>query len=75
MKKTQEANIVSFRILFNRKGCLISEIGGLPLADTNKVFTGVDLQRIKTVIRVVRQRIETLPKELENELSALNTII
>jgi len=74
MKKNQEANIVSFRILFNKKGYLISEIGGLPLADANKVFKGADLKIIQTVIREGKHRIEKLHTELENELNALNTI-
>ena len=73
MKKKQEANIISFRILFNKKGYLISETGGLPLTDAAKVFKGFDLKVIQTVIREGKQRIEKIHNELEAELDALNS--
>ena len=73
MKKNQEANIVSFRIIFNKKGYLISEIGGLPLADANKVFKGSDLKIIQTVIREGRQKMTDIHNHLEAELDSLNS--
>ena len=72
--KAKEANILSYRILFDTKGQLITEISGLPMQDAGKAFKGSDLKIIQTVIREGRQRIEKLHTELENELSALNTI-
>ena len=41
--KAKEANILSFRVLFDTKGNLVTEVGGLPLEDANKVFKGSPL--------------------------------
>ena len=71
----KEANILSFRVLFDTKGNLVTEVGGLPLEDANKVFKGRDLKIIQTVIREGRQRIHNIHNELETELDALNSAI
>ena len=70
--KAKEANILSYRILFDTKGNLVTEVGGLPIEEAHKVFKGTDLKIIQTVIREVRQRIHTIHNELEAELDALN---
>ena len=71
--KAREANILSFRVLFDGKGQLVTEIGGLPIEDANKVFKGTDLKIIQTIIREGRQRIFNIHNELEAELDSLNT--
>ena len=71
--KAKEANILSFRVLFDGKGQLVTEIGGLPIEDANKVFKGTDLNIIQTIIREGRQRIFNIHNELEAELDSLNT--
>ena len=73
--KAKEANILSFRILFDTKGQLVTEISGLPLNDAKKAFSGTDLKIIQTVIREGRQRIHNIHNELETELDALNSAI
>ena len=73
--KAKEANILSFRILFDTKGQLVTEISGLPLNDAKKAFSGTDLKIIQTVIREGRQRIQDIHNELETELDALNSAI
>ena len=70
--KAKEANILSFRVLFDTKGNLVTEVGGLPIEEAHKVFKGTDLKIIQTVIREGRQRIHTIHNELEAELDALN---
>ena len=40
--KATEANILSFHILFDSKGRLVTETSGLPLKDASKVFKGYD---------------------------------
>ena len=40
--KAQEANILSFQILFDSKGRLVTETSGLPLKDAKKIFKGDD---------------------------------
>ena len=49
--KAKEANILSFRVLFDTKGNLVTEVGGLPIEDANKVFKGTDLTIVQTIIR------------------------
>jgi len=70
--KAKEANILSYRILFDTKGQLITEVGGLPIEDANKVFKGTDLKIMQTIIREGRQKIFKIHNELEAELDALN---
>ena len=73
--KAKEANILSYRILFDTKGNLVTEVGGLPIEEAHKVFKGTDLKIIQTVIREGKQRIHTIHNELESELDALNATI
>ena len=70
--KAKEANILSYRILFDTKGQLITEISGLPLKDAGKAFSGSDLKIIQTVIREGRRKIDDIHNYLEAELDALN---
>jgi len=71
--KATEANILSFHVLFDTKGRLVTETSGLPIEEANKVFKGTDLKIIETVIRKARRKILTIHNELESELDALNT--
>tara|TARA_B100001094_G_C18034267_1_gene721708 strand:- start:230 stop:463 length:234 start_codon:yes stop_codon:yes gene_type:complete len=71
--KATEANILSFHVLFDTKGRLVTETSGLPIEEANKVFKGTDLKIIETVIREARRKILTIHNELESELDALNT--
>tara|TARA_R100001224_G_scaffold5426_1_gene3101 strand:+ start:407 stop:634 length:228 start_codon:yes stop_codon:yes gene_type:complete len=73
--KAQEANILSFQILFDSKGRLVTETSGLPLKDAKKIFKGYDLKIVETVIRESRQKILDIHNQLESELDALNAKI
>jgi hypothetical protein len=73
--KAKEANILSFRVLFDTKGNLVTEVGGLPIKDANKVFKGKDLTIVQTIIREGRQKIFDIHRDIENELDALNSTI
>ena len=70
--KATEANILSFHILFDTKGRLVTETSGLPIEDAQKVFKGNDLKIVQTIIREARQRILDIHNDLEAELDALN---
>ena len=37
--KATEANLLSFHILFDTKGRLVTETSGLPIKEVNKVFS------------------------------------
>ena len=73
--KAKEANILSYRILFDTKGQLITEMSGLPIEDASKAFSGKDLKIIQTVIREGRQKMNNIHNHLEAELDALNSKI
>tara|TARA_B100001250_G_C19729708_1_gene757853 strand:+ start:450 stop:677 length:228 start_codon:yes stop_codon:yes gene_type:complete len=73
--KAKEANILSFRVLFDTKGNLVTEVGGLPIEDASKVFKGTDLTIVQTIIREGRQKIFDIHRDIENELDALNSTI
>ena len=73
--KATEANILSFHILFDSKGRLMTETRGLPLHEAKKVFKGYDLKIIETIIRESRQKILDIHNQLESELDALNSTI
>ena len=70
--KAKEANILSYRILFDTKGKLIKELSGLPIEDAHKVFKGTDLTIIQTIIREGRRKLDVIHNQLEAELDALN---
>ena len=71
--KATEANILSFHILFDTKGRLVTETSGLPIEDAQKVFKGNDLKIVQTIIREARQKILDIHNDLEAELDALNS--
>tara|TARA_B100001250_G_scaffold191664_1_gene164740 strand:+ start:244 stop:477 length:234 start_codon:yes stop_codon:yes gene_type:complete len=71
--KATEANILSFHILFDTKGRLVTETSGLPIEDAQKVFKGYDLKIVETIIREARQKILDIHNDLESELDALNS--
>jgi|TARA_R110000744_G_C19262543_1_gene551540 hypothetical protein len=73
--KASEANLLSFHILFDTKGRLVTETSGLPIHEAKQLFKGADLKIIETVIREARRKILDIHNELESELDALNANI
>mgnify|MGYP003145877229 CR=1 FL=1 len=68
--KSKEGNILSFRILIDSKGNLITELSGLLEKDARKIFNKDDLPIIKKIIREGRIKLEPLHVFLENELDS-----
>ena len=73
MKKVKEANLISFKVIFDAKGKLVTETSSLPLDEASKLFKGYDLKIIETVIREGRQKMQDIHNKLESELDALNS--
>lgn len=72
----QEGNLIGFRIFFNSKGVMMTELSQLPVQDINKVFkTTEDKQIVKTVLQKTHKVLASLHEDLEKELDALNTKI
>ena len=75
--KAKEANILSFRVLFDTKGNLVTEVGGLPLEEAHKVFKGTDL-KIKTDEKKLKDKTKTKTKietkPITNNLTSKKTV-
>ena len=65
---SKEGNILSFRILIDSKGNLVTELSGLLEKDARKIFNKDDLPIIEKIIREGRITLEPLHKFLEEEL-------
>jgi hypothetical protein len=68
--KSNEANILSFKILVTAKGELVTELSGIPEDQLHKVFKDEDLVLLRKIIREARPKLEELHSDLESELSA-----
>ena len=73
MKALREGNVVGFRIYFDGKGVLGSELSRLPSEDVPKVFKDQHDQRIiNKILDVAMRNFEDLHERIESELDALN---
>ena len=69
-KISKEGNILSFRILIDPKGNLITELSGLPEMEAHKVFDGDELILIRKILKEGHLRLDGLHDKLEAELDA-----
>ena len=69
-KISKEGNILSFRILIDPKGNLITELSGLPEMEAHKVFDGDELILIRKILKEGHLRLGGLHDKLEAELDA-----
>jgi|TARA_R110002012_G_scaffold319815_1_gene541430 hypothetical protein len=68
---TKEGNILSFRILIDSKGNLVTELSGLPEKHIKKIFNKDEIPFIQKIIREGRVHLEPLHRLLEEELGNL----
>lgn len=71
--KAKEANILSFRIIVNHSGAILTEIGGLPEERLHELFKGDELALIRKIIRDAKPKLENMHEYLERELTAYST--
>lgn len=67
----KEGNILSFRILIDSNGHLVTELSGLPENEIHRVFNVEDRVLVKKVIKEGRLKLEKMHNYLESELDAL----
>ena len=67
----KEGNILSFRIMIDSKGTLVTELSQLPEEAVSKIFAEDDKILIRKVIREGLLKLENLHGYLEKELQAL----
>ena len=73
MKKAKEANLISFAVLLDSEGKIITEISNLPKEEAKRFFKGHDLKIIETLIEQGIIRVGKMHYQLQNEISAINT--
>tara|TARA_R110000824_G_scaffold167194_1_gene344027 strand:- start:6592 stop:6801 length:210 start_codon:yes stop_codon:yes gene_type:complete len=66
-----EGNILSFKILINRRGQVITELSGLPEDKIDTIFKGQDKVLMRKIIQEGRVKLEKVHGYLEGELDAL----
>lgn len=69
---SREANIIGFKVLVNCDGVIITEMSGISESDLSKVFKGIELSTLRSIVRLANQKLEGIHEFLEAELSALN---
>ena len=67
--KAKEANLLSFKIIVNHSGAILTEMGGLPEDKLHTVFKGDDLILIRKIIRDAKPKLEKMHQFLEEELN------
>ena len=70
----KEGNLLSFRILVDETGNIVTELSGLPLNKTKSIFKNNDLIIINKILSVAKPKLEQLHKHIEDELDAIVTI-
>ena len=73
MKKAKEANLISFAVLLDSEGKIITEISNLPKEEAKRFFKGHDLKILETLIEQGIIRFGKMHYQLQNEISAINT--
>jgi len=70
-----EATLLTFKIVLDVKGNLVSDLGGLPIKDVNKVFKNEnDAYVIKKIIREGTIKLQGIHKYLEDEVNAIQYV-
>jgi len=70
-----EATLLTFKIVLDSKGNIMSDLGGLPLKDVDQVFRNKDdAQVIKKIIREGTIKLQAIHRYLENEVTAVQYV-
>ncbi len=70
-----EATLLTFKIVLDVKGNLVSDLGGLPIKDVDKVFRNKeDAYVIKKIIREGTIKLQGIHKYLEDEVTAIQYV-
>ena len=70
-----EATLLTFKIILDVKGNLVSDLGGLPIKDVDTVFKNKDdAYIIKKIIREGTLKLQGIHKYLEDEVNAIQYV-
>lgn len=70
----KEGNIISFKILVNSDGHVVTELSGIPEKDLHRIFKDDELELMRKIITLTQPRLEEIHGFLEEELNALNHV-
>ena len=70
-----EATLLTFKVVLDVKGNLVSDLGGLPIKDVDKVFRNSDdAYVIKKIIREGTIKLQSIHEYLEDEVNAIQYV-
>tara|TARA_R110002020_G_scaffold461097_1_gene679898 strand:- start:864 stop:1097 length:234 start_codon:yes stop_codon:yes gene_type:complete len=69
----KEGNIISFQVLVDKKGNLVTEYRHVPISEVSRVFDKHDTPLVQKIIREISPKLEVLHEHLEKELNALTS--
>jgi len=70
-----EATLLTFKIVLDVKGNIVSDLGGLPIKDVDTVFKNKDdAYVIKKIIREGTIKLQGIHKYLEDEVTAIKYV-
>ena len=70
-----EATLLTFKIVLDVKGNIVSDLGGLPIKDVDTVFKNKDdAYVIKKIIREGTIKLQGIHKYLEDEVNAIQYV-
>ena len=70
-----EATFLTFKIVLDSKGNIVSDLGGLPVKEVDKVFRNKeDAYVIKKIIREGTIKLQGIHKYLEDEVTAIQYV-
>lgn len=67
----KEGNLLSFKIIIDETGNLVTEISGVPEDQLHKLFKDGELMLIRKILKEARPKLEGLHGYLENELDSM----
>jgi hypothetical protein len=70
IKKT-EANLISFKVLLNRKNQIVTELSQLPEKHIDEIFHSDEAWVVRNVIKKSKEKLATLHAYLQREIQAL----
>ena len=71
VKKKTEANLISFKVLLNRKNQIVTELSQLPEKHIDNLFHSDEAWVVRNVIKRSKEKLSTLHSFLQRELQAL----
>tara|TARA_R100000995_G_C3405666_1_gene87000 strand:+ start:145 stop:366 length:222 start_codon:yes stop_codon:yes gene_type:complete len=70
----KEGNLLSFKILVDETGNIVTELSGVPLDKLKDIFKGNELILIRRILSEARPKLEGLHEYLEDQLDSTITI-